>query len=90
MSSAGFNLFYIIFCCPKCKCSKNSYRNQEYKIYKAGKERMAEEMDIRIVLEATRTAQALSKVMLDEDQRGLIKFRKDMLLKPSLDWFNNK
>mmetsp|Transcript_4403 Transcript_4403/g.3689 ORF Transcript_4403/g.3689 Transcript_4403/m.3689 type:complete len:123 (+) Transcript_4403:742-1110(+) len=40
-------------------------------------------MDIKVLIEATRTAQALSKVMLDDQQRDLIKYRREILLKSS-------
>jgi hypothetical protein len=40
-------------------------------------------MDIRLMLDAARTAKALSKLLLDENQQALMFYRKDTVLKPS-------
>lgn len=76
------NLCYMLLWCPKLKCFKRKTSlDRNYKIYKIGEEKIMREMDLKEILEGTRLAKVLSKLILNESQRTLIHYRRDMVLR---------
>lgn len=78
----GYNVFnYIRFNMKKCCCRRISKSEQfKYDLYQNGKQKVCEELDVRVISQELRTLKFISVILLKKYQRYMIPHFKANLL----------